>query len=156
MGIRRPIGNGVLSLLLLAGLLVLACEEETQNESRVEKRAEEETAPPVVREEAPAEIDTTAMGRVKLQSPKPGLKGTPPSFTWFRFPGAGSYQLRIFDPEENLLFHGPHIAENETILPKGWDEGLPTGICFWQVIAFDEEGNEIGTSAYRDFLLSKE
>jgi hypothetical protein len=106
--------------------------------------------------EPPTGIDTTAMGRLKLHSPSPGQKGAPASLTWFRFPGAGSYQLRILDPEEKLLFQSPHIAENSTTLPKGWDEDLPTGICYWQVLAFDEEGNEIGASAYRDFLLLRE
>jgi hypothetical protein len=151
-----PGGVGLPVLVFLA-LFAIACEEEQLRKERVSARVSEEVsvAPPV-QVEAPAKEDTTARGRLKLYLPKPGQKGRPVFFSWYLYPGAESYQLFVLDPEEKVVYEGPRSTENLTALPDGWDEDLPGGVYFWQVLAFDAEGNEIGNSAYHDFLFIKE
>ncbi len=156
---RWPERVGAVMLISLL-LIAVACEEEEQmRKERPQTKAEvseEASSPPPVQVEPPSAADTTAMGRLKLHLPKPGHKGIPTSFTWNLFPCAESYQLLVLNMEEMVVYEGPRFVENLTSLPDGWDDELTEGVYYWQVLAFDAEGNPIGNSPYRDFLLIRE
>ena len=148
----REIRVAALFLLVLPALLLSACEEEEKR--RIEwgnaSKNGEEAAPPVERVEAPDKEESTPAGRVKLHSPKPGRRGTPAAFTWNPYPGAESYRLLVLDAEEKVVYEGPRTRENLVSLADGWNDGLPGGVYFWQVLAYDGEGSEIGRASCRE------
>ena len=127
--------------------------------------AKERAEPVLVRREAEAPRDTlvavkapegtaiTPTGRIRLDLPKPGFRGDPGTFTWKHFPGATGYRFVLLDRNQTVLFTGERVSENLIEIPAGAEAVLePEGLFLWQVLAFDEKGDKIAESPFRDFI----
>ncbi|MBN1826919.1 MAG: hypothetical protein JW958_11690 [Candidatus Eisenbacteria bacterium] len=108
---------------------------------------------PLLVESAPEGDAMTATGRIRLHMPKPGFRGVPGTFSWNSFPGASSYRFVLLDREQTVLFTGDAVVENLIATPPPAAAIFePKGLYYWLILGFDEKGDKIAESPFRDFI----
>ena len=146
----------VLFAFLLFGTLAAGCAggaKEVPEPVLIREEPEQPPEEPLIVEEAPAEVETTATGGVRLHLPKPGFRGIPGTFTWKRYPGAATYRFLLLDRTQTVLFRSEPLAENRIETPPEVSAVFePDGLFLWEVLAFDEAGEKLAESPFRDFI----
>lgn len=148
----------VLFPFLLIGTLAVGCAgggKEKPEPVLIREEPEQPSGDTLVVEEAPAEVETTATGKVRLDLPKPGFRGVPGTFTWKGYPGAATYRFVLLDRTQTVLFRSEPIAENRIETPPEVSAVFePDGLFLWEVLAFDAEGEKLAGSPFRDFIYT--
>jgi hypothetical protein len=97
--------------------------------------------------------DTVRSGKLETRAPKGDVASVPATLSWQRVTGAGRYEVRLLEVDENVIWVG-ESSSPEVMIPANIRARIvPAKTLYWEVAAFDVAGTKLASSERQKFRL---